>query len=611
MSGIAGVFSGAYAGVAKSLLPKMLNSMQHRGADGNECDLRGTLWIGACRRNPLGPDCGGRVAYSETLDKYAVCDGYIYNRRELRARLEEGGHRFRSESEAEAVVHLYEEHGGDFAESLRGDFAAAVVSGQTLTLTRDRFGMKPLYYLFLEQQNLFLFASEVKALLQYEEFTPRLDEEKLAEYLLPRFALGNKAFIKGVKSVSPGHTLVVTEHDGQLRIEEREYYRLSFETDDSITLDDAKRQVEELLVEAVGSYLARAGDVGLALSGGVDSSLLALTAHKYYGKKLITYTIGQYAEDQDLLLARVIAGRIGSEHHEIITDFQDFLAEIPHIVHAMECPVIAPGSAFGQLCGVASKRLKFCLIGEAADEVFGGGEHHLSDRQTRENLGQGLRRASECGLVLRDEVRAIVSDLCDAESYEQYVANQHRIGLADRFTYAMQYYHSVSMSKGLELADPFLHHGLIDFMRRVPMKLKARRDLWIDKYLLRVTALGMFGPSMYDAVLCRKRGLGGVGEEFVSRFTRMCDAALPDSYLSEHPFGAYFPQKSHLLLIDLFNFIFIENRGQCPDGLDILGFINSRTPAGTSLSYKRRRGVKRRGINAASTVPAAQPPAMT
>jgi hypothetical protein len=211
-----------------------------------------------------------------------------------------------------------------------------------------------------------------------------------------------------------------------------------------------------------------------------------------------------------------------------------------------------------------------------------------------------LRLADECGLALSDEVRSIVSDLYDAGSYEQYVANHHRIGLAERFTAGMQLYHSVSMSKGLELADPFLHHGLIDFMRRVPMGLKVRRDLWVDKYLLRVTALSMFGPSMYDAVLCRKRGLGGVCEEFVSRFSRMCDAALSESYVNEHRFGRFFPQKSRLLMIDLFNFIFIENRGRCPDEFDILDFINSRAPAASPLSYKRRRGGNRRAAPAAT-----------
>lgn len=589
MSGITGVVGGASRGVDRGLLGRMLSVMSHRGPEGNESYLRGDTWLGVCRLTRLDPSCGGLLMYNETLDTYAACDGYIYNHRELRAQLEGRGHRFRTTSDSEAIVHLYEEYGDAFAEHLQGDFGLAIVAGETLLLARDRFGMKPLYYLFLEDQNLFLFASEVKALLQYEGFVPVLDTERMTDYILPRFPVGPRAFVKGIKSVRPGHLLRVRRHEGRIELEEKEYYRLSFDADDSITLEDAKKRLAELLVEAVGAYLSRGEKVGLALSGGVDSSLIALTANRYYSHKLDTYTLGRRRDDLDLKLARKTAERIGSEHRELWVDFKEHLALIPSFVRAMERPLMTAGSAFHQFCRQMSGKLKFCMIGEAADEVFGGGEHHLNNRETREGMERGALNMKRLGLPIRDEVAAIVSDLCETESPEKYAFNQHRLGLSDRFTSAMQYYHSVAMDVSLELYDPYLYHPLIEFTRRLPIGLKVRRDLWVDKYLLRATAIDMFGPAAFDAVVCRKSGFGEVSTDVIARTKKLLETALPDSYLAEHPYGAYFPDKSKLLMIDLFKFIFIENRGTYPASFDFLDFVNARSNSTEPLNYKARR----------------------
>ena len=145
------------------------------------------------------------------------------------------------------------------------------------------------------------------------------------------------------------------------------------------------------------------------------------------------------------------------------------------------------------------------------------------------------------------------------------------------------------MDVGLELCDPYLYHPLVEFARRLPIGLKVRRDLWVDKYLLRATAIDMFGPAAFDAVVCRKSGFGEISTDVTARTKRLLEAALPDSYVTGHPYGAYFPDKSKLLMIDLFEFIFVEHRGTYPAGFDFLDFINARTASATPLGYKPRR----------------------
>jgi asparagine synthase (glutamine-hydrolysing) len=573
----------------------MLAAMSHRGQDGNECYFQNDFWVGVCRASRIDQQCGDRVMFNETQDKFVVGDCYIYNHRELRAQLEGRGHRFRTTSDKEPIIHLFEDDGAACVERLQGDFALAAADRDALLLACDRLGMKPLYYLFLPEDDLFLFASEIKGILQYEGFTPRLDEEKLTDNLVPRFPVGNRSFLKGIKSVRPGHTLRVWRHEGRLRLEEREYYRLSLEPDESMTLEEAKGKASELLVKAVGAYLDRSEETGLALSGGVDSTLLALTAHRYHSRKLSTYSIGKHADDLDLRQAGITATHIGSNHHEIILDFRDYMVAVPRFVLAMERPVTIAGGPFHKFCLEAVKEVKFCLIGEAADAVFGGGEAHLSDVRTKEVMQEGVLAMERLGLPLRDEVASIVSDLCHTDGLPKYIRNHHQIGLSQRFAQSIQYYNLVAMDVGLEISDPFIHHELIDFMRRVPFSLKSRPDLGIDKYLLRAVALSMFGQTAFDAVMSRKSGLGGVSAEFIYRFERMCQSALPDSYVSEHRFGSYFPDKSRLLLLDLFMHIFIENRGRRLEDLDILKFINERSGTTSPLSYRGHSRHPRRG----------------
>lgn len=574
---------GAIAGVIgetdRGLVARMLGVMRAGEAGPPVYASYGASHAGMRTRGAQGRHPACRAASHEALDRCVLFDGYIANSSELRGRLRDRGHAFGAGSDAETALRLAEEYGDDFPRLIDGDFALSVVGDDYALLARDRFGVRPLYYLALEESNLFLFASEIKALLQYADFTPRLDEEKMTDLVVPSYPVGAQTFIEGVRSVRPGHTLSVRRDEGGLRIEEKEYSGLRIEPDDSMTLGEARDRLAGLLAGAVGSRLPDGGGAGLALSGGVDSTLIALTARRHSPRHLNTFTVSSSPEHPDVQMARATAELVGAEHHELIISFEDYLAAVPAFVAAMERPLLYLGTPFYLLCREVAPRARVCLIGEAADPVFGGGVDYFFDKRVCEELGKGLERARALGLRVREEVSAIVSDLCQTDGHERYLSNYFRRRLTDIFFAGVQSYHASAASCGVEVRDPYLSLGLVEFLGSVPFRLKVERELLIDKYLLRYTGLSMFGSEMLEAVLCQKRGLGGPFRGYGERFRGLCAEGVPDRYVEGHRFGAHLPEKQHLVLLDLFELIFIENRGAPPAGLDVREFIRSRGEA--------------------------------
>jgi asparagine synthase (glutamine-hydrolysing) len=321
------------------------------------------------------------------------------------------------------------------------------------------------------------------------------------------------------------------------------------------------------------------GGVGLALSGGLDSTLIALTLQRQKVGRVQTFTVGSDPEHQDLQMARATAARLKSEHHEILVGFDDYVRAIPQFVEALERPLLSVGTAFHLLCGSMAGRVSTCLVGEGADQMFGGGVDYLFDKRVREQLTDGMSRAESLGLGVGEETLQIVAELAGPQPYERYLSNLFRRRLADMFAAGSQLYYACSAKFGIEARDPYLSRELFDFLARVPARFKVNQGLKIDKYLLRHAALGMFGPAMIDAVLCQKRGLGGPFRDYAKRFEELCEASVPDAYLAAHRLGRLNLKKHRLILFDLFELIFLEGRGVCPAGLDMFEFIRERAGA--------------------------------
>jgi asparagine synthase (glutamine-hydrolysing) len=262
MCGIAGVvYSDRHRPVERSVLERMAASIAHRGPDGQG------LWIDsqvglAHRRLSIIDIAGGRQPIANEDDSIQlVFNGEIYNYRELRTDLPKRGHRFRTQSDSEVIVHLYEQYGDDFVQHLRGMFAIAIwdVKQQRLVLARDRVGIKPLYVHV--SNGRIVFGSELKPLLAHGDLQQKLDVASLDEYLRYGMVPGDRCIFAGVEKLLPGHVLTLDARTW--RVTCRKYWQLQFRPDDSISVDDWKERLLEKLDESVRLHMIEAMAAGV------------------------------------------------------------------------------------------------------------------------------------------------------------------------------------------------------------------------------------------------------------------------------------------------------------------------------------------------------------
>ena len=308
----------------------------------------------------------------------AVFNGEIYNFRELRARLEAQGHRLGTHGDSETIVHLYEEHGLEFVRHLRGMFAIALWDSRArrLVLARDRMGVKPLYY--AETPAGLAFGSEVKALIAGGLVSPALDPLAAELFLAHGFVPGPRTLFAGVRKLPPATMLV---WDNGRIADSREYWTpWEDETPRSPPAGRrTRRHLLELLREAVHARMVSDVPLGVMLSGGLDSSLIATLMAERSNRPVQTFSIG-FAEDGDaneLPDARRVAEQIGADHHEILTSAADHPGLLDEALWHLEEP-IADVSCLGfiLLSRLASEDVTVALSGQGADELLGGYRKH-------------------------------------------------------------------------------------------------------------------------------------------------------------------------------------------------------------------------------------------
>lgn len=391
MCGICGT-----AGFAnRAQIEAMSSALIHRGPDdgGVEIISRGgdSPWIGLGNRRlaviDLSP-AGHQPMSNEDGTVWITYNGEIFNFLDLRPALESQGHQFRSRSDTEVLVHLYEQHGIDFVSRLNGMFALALwdAHAQRLMLARDPFGIKPLYYLPLADGRL-AFASEVKCFLEGGLLTPEIDEEALHYYLNFLWGPGPKTLFKGVFKLMPGHVLLW--HDGQVEI--RKYWEGRPSPGHQKRPEkDLARELRELLHAAVKRHLISDVPLGVFLSGGLDSSSLLALSARITNRSMKAYTITFRSEDarheqsdEDQKYARKVAQQFGADHQEIEVH-PDIVDLLPKIVWHMDEPVADPSAINSFLiCKAAREHLTVMLSGQGGDEIFGGYRVHLQDRFSR------------------------------------------------------------------------------------------------------------------------------------------------------------------------------------------------------------------------------------
>src|SRR5262245_814708 len=396
MCGIYGMVAGPRVEPAGTVLDRMAAQLVHRGPDGDGVRRRGRAALG-CRRLAIIDVAGGaQPVTDETGDVIAVCNGEIYNFRELRAGLERRGHRFRTGSDAEVIPHLYEERGPGFVDALDGMFGLAVwdTRAERLVLARDRMGEKPLYW--AHSADGLLFASEPKAILATGLVAPEADGAAVAGYLRSGYIGGARSAFTGISRLVPGTRLVLEKHRSRLETF-WELAPLLAEAPLRLDLQAAAGLLRAELERAVEAALVSDVPVGVFLSGGLDSSAVAAIARRLVGPELETFTVAfEVPGFDERRYAALVSRALGTRHHVLTVTPDLFLAGLRELAPLIDEPLADQSLVPTYLLARhARARVKAVLVGEGSDELFAGYPTYvgglLAARYGR--LPAGVRRA--------------------------------------------------------------------------------------------------------------------------------------------------------------------------------------------------------------------------
>ncbi|MBD0281076.1 MAG: asparagine synthase (glutamine-hydrolyzing) [Thermoleophilaceae bacterium] len=400
MCGIGAILDPAGA-TGTECAQRVVEALRHRGPDGDAVRRIGPVTLAHTRLAIIDVQGGDQPLDSEDRQITAIVNGEIYNHRELRAGLEERGHRFATHSDSEVVVHAYEQHGVDCVRRLNGIFAFALWDERRRRLfaARDQFGVKPLYW-WSDGRRVAL-ASEIGALLAAGVVRPGVDRVALDHYLACRFVPAPRTLFEGISKLPPASTLVAEEHAAP-RIESWREAPGSPYAD--LADDELARQLAERFVDAVERQMMSDVPYGAFLSGGVDSAAVVAAMALRSSAPPSTFTIGFPGHGPTLderEYAAESARLIGTEHHATVMTETDFLAELTRCIPRLEEPCGIPSApALLQLSRFAAERVKVVLAGQGADEPHGGyGRHQAAALLRRARLVPAAAAAPAAALA--------------------------------------------------------------------------------------------------------------------------------------------------------------------------------------------------------------------
>jgi len=373
MCGIAGIhnFRGTKTESLEAV-SRMLSAIFHRGPDGFGAFYDREVCLGHARLSIIDLSGGAQPMSNEDGSVWITFNGEIFNFEELRAGLEARGHRFRTRSDTEVIVHLYEDYGAGCLKHLNGQFAFAVWDSvkKELFIARDRLGIRPLFY--AERSGSFYFASEAKALFATGALERRLDPAALDEIFTFWHTVAPRTSFEGVHELPAGHYLVLKAGT----LSRHKYWELEFpEEFSNISFEDAMDELKALLVDSTRLQLRADVPVGAYLSGGLDSSVTTALIKNYTGSKLQTFSVAFEDENYDESpFQKEMAKALGTEHNEIRCTYGDICDSFQKVVWHAEKPILrtAPSPLFLLAGLVRQTGFKVVLTGEGADEVLGG-----------------------------------------------------------------------------------------------------------------------------------------------------------------------------------------------------------------------------------------------
>lgn len=369
MCGIAGFINNKEN--KKEIIKKMTDKIVHRGPDAEGFYVDDNVALGHRRLSIIDLSGGDQPLYNEDKSIVVIFNGEIYNYIELKDELKKDGHKFKTKSDTEVLVHGYEKWGKELPKHLRGMFAFAIYNKKdnSLFLARDNFGIKPLYY--YENNDTFMFASEIKSFLEHPDFNKELNKDLIAPYLSFSFTPTKDTLFKNVYRLNPGTSLYINKGKKEIN----RFFNLEFNIKKE-PYDDVVNNIANLMKESVDKHMLSDVEVGSFLSSGVDSSYLVALARPDK-----TYTVG-YSDKKynEIEYAKTLAKELKINNKSKIITKEEYLNIIPKIMYYMDEPTSDPAAvALYFVANLASKDLKVVLSGEGADEFFGGYNFYRSD----------------------------------------------------------------------------------------------------------------------------------------------------------------------------------------------------------------------------------------
>ncbi len=529
----------------------MCDTLAHRGPD--DYGVYSDPWVslGHRRLSIIDLEHGRQPLANEDESVWIVFNGEIYNFPELRKELLAAGHGFKTATDTEVIVHLYEQHGTDCVRHLRGMFAFAIWDQpkRRLFLARDHVGQKPVF--FYHADGVFAFASEIKALLSLDRVKVEMDAAAMNHLISLRYAPGTGTLFKGIHKLPAAHWMIF--ENGRLHTER--YWQLDYTKKLTSKEDDLVAELKELLLETVGSHLISDVPLGAFLSGGIDSSTVTAMMSAKSSNRVQTFSIGvREADFNELPYARLVAERYKTEHYERIADDQ-LVRLLPKLIWHMDEITDPFGFGVFLVAQLASSHVKVVLGGDGGDEIFAGYDRYaghklvdyycflpvalrknvfaslircLPDSYSYNSNTQKLRWLNDMSLTAGGDryAQSLTHLRFPREVKERLYSPSLRKDLADEFDstrYILEHFESsrasdiidkmlytdmmtrmpehllrivdhMTMAHSLEDRSPLLDYRLVEFAASIPVNLKLRgRKL---KYIFKQVAKEFLPPAL-------------------------------------------------------------------------------------------------------------------
>jgi len=504
MCGIVGILNLSGEPVAQSTVDSMVDAVSHRGPDGEGSYVEGNIALAHRRLAIIDPTPRASQPMTSGDGNWVIVfNGCIYNFKDLKKELKSTGSSFRTTSDTEVICEGLAKHGPDFFERLDGMFAVGAwnVEEQTLYLSRDRFGVKPLYYWF--EGKTVVFASEIKAIIKHPDFKVSLNPEALNEYFTFQNLFRYHTLFEGVTMLPPANTVKINSESTYAR--HISWWDYDFtEPDESMTFEDAMLGTKQLMEKAVKKQMVSDVPVGSFLSGGMDSGSITSIASSHI-KRLSTFTAGfdmsgvtgveaNYDERRD---AELMANHFKTEHYEQVINAGDLSWSLPRVVWHIEDLRVGMSYPNYYISRLASKFVKVCLQGTGGDELYGGypwryyrifnsldqSEFFKNYYDFWQRLVPIEQRGSLFTKAISKEIeldfpRTVFERVftfnkkLKYKTPEEHIQNSLYFEIKTFLPGLLLVGDKLSMANGLEERFPFLDNDLVDFAQKIPVKHK-------------------------------------------------------------------------------------------------------------------------------------------